>query len=497
MSAVDDRQAQAGSGPAYTAIDRALSRRVLLYGSLPPHGRDLDLLARAPERRAIEARLAAAGFCTREDQWARFADCSVEVVELADPASWDLPEQELEDLFEEGRPLEGCEQLVRPAPHHSLLILARRLAASAEGALDAKRRARVEQSCSEDARVWELARERAGHWQAQATLEALEHLHRHGAVPAHLLSAAREEGRKRRRKARPAPRRWVSAGRQALRRTPARGRVVALSGLDGAGKSSQAAHLQQTLERLGFDAVVVRTRISWEDWLWRLVPPVKRAIALPVRAAAAMRSIGRRAASGPPAAPRSAADGSQPGSGAPAAQRSAADGRRLDSLAPAAQPDAMGRTSSTSTEADAVRRLRERSNLLTDAWTVVIALTNVWAQWRLMYRQLARGGIVICDRYTLDSIVAMRYSYGSERPLKPLRATLAALYPKPVRAYFLDVTPATALARKGEWGEEWLTRHRELYLQECPRLGVTVIDGEKPREEVCAQIAREVWLSDI
>lgn len=477
MSAVDERKAGAEDLPAFLAIDRALSRRVLVYGSLPPHGRDLDLLARAPERRAIEARLAAAGFSTREDEWARFADCSVEVVELANPASWELPEQELEALFAEGRPLEGCEQLVRPAPHHALLILARRLAASVDGTLDEKRRARLEQACVEDAHAWELARERASGWQAQAALSALEHAHHHGTVRADLRSAAREERARRQRNARSAPRRWLGRARELARHSPARGRVVTLSGLDGAGKSSQAADLRHTLERLGFDAIVVRTRISWEDWLWRLVPPVKRAIALPAKALTTLRSLGR----GQPARPATASTEADPPStfteaGAPPTE---AGSTHLD---PAPDP---------------VRGLRESSNLLTDAWTVVIALANAWSQWRLMYKQLARGGIVICDRYTLDSIVAMRYAYGSERPFKPLRAALALLYPKPVRAYFLDVTPATALARKGEWGEEWLTRHRELYLQECPRMGVTVLDGEQPREEICARIAREVWLSGI
>ncbi|MGN6373390.1 MAG: dTMP kinase [Solirubrobacteraceae bacterium] len=453
MSAVDDRQAPAGAVPTFVAIDRAVSRRVLVYGSLPPHGRDLDLLARAPERRAIEARLAATGFSTRDDEWARFADCSAEVVELANPALWELPEEELEALFAEGRPLEGCEQLVRPAPHHTLLILARRLAASADGVLDDKRRARLEQSCAQDACVWERASERAGHWQAQAALAALEHAYRHGSVSPKLLSAARGERRRRRRKARPAPKLWLDAARQLTRRTPGAGAVIALSGLDGAGKSSQAADLAHTLQQLGFDAIVVRTRISWEEWLWRLVPVVKRAIALPARAVTKLRSL--------------------------------AGGRPSHST-----PD-------TSTGPDPVRVLRESSDALTDAWTVAIALANAWSQWRLMYRQLARGGIVVCDRYTLDSIVAMRYAYGEQRPFKPLRATLAALYPKPVRAYFLDVSPATALARKGEWGEEWLTRHRELYLQECPRNGVTVLDGEQPREEICARIAREVWASGI
>lgn len=480
MSAVDDRQAPTGAVPTFVSIDRALSRRVLVYGSLPPHGRDLDLLARAPERRAIEARLAAAGFSTREDEWARFADCSVELVELANPASWELPEEELEAVFAEGRQLEGCEQLVRPAPHHSLLILARRLAASPDGVLDDKRRARLEQSCAEDSRAWERAGERAEYWQAQAALAALEHAYRHGAVSADLQSAARQERRRRRRKARSAPRRWLAAARELGQRTPGRGRVVTLSGLDGAGKSSQAADLAHTLERLGFDAIVVRTRISWEDWLWRLVPPVKRAIALPVKALATVRSLGRsQETNDRPADPHR--DGLEP-----APDRSAAN----------PQSSADGDVS-RDVISDPVRGLRESSNLLTDAWTVVIALANAWSQWRLMYRQLARGSIVVCDRYTLDSIVAMRYAYGKERPYKPLRAALGVLYPKPVRAYFLDVTPATALARKGEWGEEWLTRHRELYLEECPRMGVTVLDGEEPREEICARIAREVWLSGI
>lgn len=452
---VGDRQAQARDAPIHVSIDRALSRRVLVYGSLPPHGRDLDLLARAPERRAIEGRLAAAGFVTREGQWASFAGCTVEAVELADPRSWELPEEEIEALLAEGRPLDGCEQLVRPAPHHSLLILARRLAASTDGTLHPKRRARLEQSCAEDPQAWERARERAGRWQARAALAALDHAYRHGTVPAGPLSAAKAERRERRRRARPAFTRWLAGARDLRRRAPASGRVVAISGLDGAGKSSQAADLCQTLERLGLDAIVVRTRISWEDWLWRLVPLVKRAIALPARAARA---------------PRSRAKGS-----------------------PASDPT---RHAPEATH-DPVHLLREGSDLLTDAWTVAIALANAWSQWRLMYRQLARGGIVICDRYTLDSIVAMRYSYGGERPFGPLRAVLATLYPKPVRAYFLDVAPATALERKGEWGEEWLTRHRELYLQECPRIGVTVLDGEQPREEICARIAREVWLSGI
>jgi thymidylate kinase len=229
--------------------------------------------------------------------------------------------------------------------------------------------------------------------------------------------------------------------------------VVALSGLDGCGKSTQAAALCGTLQRLGYDAVVVRTRISWETWLWELVFSVKR--------------LARAVAGGGARRPRSVAgvSGSAPDSGED----------RGD---------------------DVLRHLRQRSASLTDLWAAVITLANAWSQWRLMGGAMRRGAIVVSDRYTLDSIVELRYAYGEHLPLAVCRRLLSWLYPRPARAYLLDVAPATALARKGEWGEPWLTRHRALYLQEAPKLGVTVLDGERPQADLCAEIARAVWTTD-
>jgi thymidylate kinase len=441
--------------PAPQLLDGALSGRVLVYGSLPPEGRDLDLLVRAGERPIVERCLRDAGFAQRQSEWARFAACTAELVELADPESWDLPPEELHSLFEQGRELDGLRNVVRPAPHHSLLILARRLAAG-DGTLDEKRHARLRAACAEDPDAWRLAGERAAAWGAEAALEALEQASHAGAASPQLFARVQRERRSRRRRGSP-PRAAAAALRGVLRKAarPRRGAIVALSGLDGAGKSSQAAALCQTLELLGFDAIVVRTRISWEDWLWRLVPPLKGVLRPLAHSVASIRSIAR-----------------SPGSGKDSANLAPDDERP-----------------------DPVRAVREASPALTDMWTLVITLANAWSQWRLMHRQLLRGGIVVCDRYTLDSIVELRYSYGEERPFKPQRSALAKLYPTPVRSYFLDVSPATSLRRKGEWGEQWLAEHRRLYLQECPRLGVTVIDGEQPQERICAQIAREVWLS--
>jgi len=46
-------------------IDTVVAGRVLVYGSLPPDGRDLDLLVREPEERAIGEALPEAGFVRR------------------------------------------------------------------------------------------------------------------------------------------------------------------------------------------------------------------------------------------------------------------------------------------------------------------------------------------------------------------------------------------------------------------------------------------------
>lgn len=429
-------------------VEEAVQRRVVVYGSPPPEGRDLDLLVRPTEREALEAALLAAGFSQRGSLFARFGEGSPEIVELSDAHGWDLHDSELDALFEQARPLPGFAQLVRPAPHHDLLILARRVVGE-EGVLDAKRRARAAQALSEDEHAWEAARRRADAWHARKALAALEQAYG-GNSPAstQLLAAARRE----RRAASPRRRRLrlrVYEARQALARLPRPGRwtVIAFSGLDGSGKSSQAATLKENLERLGMEAVVVRTRISWDDWLWALVPRVKRVIAPLARARLALG--GRRAPEEP------------------------------------AEPAAAG---------DPVGHLREQSALLTDAWTVAITLANAWSQWRLMYRHLLKGKVVICDRYTLDSLVELRHTYGEGKDLRPLRAALARLYPTPARAYLLDVTPETSLARKGEWGIEWLTAIRRLYVEEHESLGVKLLDGERPASDLAGEIGAEVWL---
>jgi thymidylate kinase len=451
-------------------VDSLLARRALIYGSTPPQARDLDLLVREPEERVLRAELPRAGFASSGAEWVRFAACSADIVELTGAASWSLPAAELVSLFEESVRLDGMRNLARPSPHHTLLILARRVACG-DGVLSEKLRARLEGALGEHPQAWAEARARASAWSAPAALQALEQSWRTGArVPASQRAAARRE--------RPSPdatRGPARARLRAVRRRVAHrrlgGTVIAFSGLDGAGKSSQALALCETLERIGRDAIVVRTRIRWDDSLWSISEPIKRLLAPAAHVLAA----------------RISADPLPPPSRALAGAPSGAD-------RPSPYPDAANPAPEVR---HPVTRIREQSPLLTDLWTMAITFANAALQWRLMRRALLRGAIVICDRYTLDSIVELRYSYGSERPLRSARGALRLLYPRPKRAYFLDVSPQAALERKGEWGLQWLTEHRELYLQECERGAVRVLDGERPVDELCAEIAREVWLSGI
>ncbi|HEV3228153.1 MAG TPA: hypothetical protein VGY97_01665, partial [Solirubrobacteraceae bacterium] len=402
--------------------DRAASDRALVFGSLPGQGRDLDLLVRSPEHGAIGEALARGGFERERDEWVRFAECSVEVVELVPAARWHLPDAELGALFDDAVAIDGFERLVRPAAHHALLILARRLAGG-DGRLDAKRRARLETVLRDDASAWEAAGRRADAWGAGLALEQLRRVHGTG-VPAPRTARARAVAEYAARAGASPLRTVLTVGRLQIPRR-ARGHVIAISGLDGAGKSSQAQALAGTLDMLGYESATAWTRITYEGWVWRLAWPAKRALTRPL---AQLQRWARRP--GGAAGPESrAGDAGPPG---PAS--------RAGDSGPVSSDAGMSSDPSLSTDFDPVKRLRQRSRLLTELWTGVIALANGISQRRLTRSELRRGRVVVCDRYTLDSVVALRFLYGESRPFALQRRLIGLLSPKPTRAYLLDVS---------------------------------------------------------
>jgi hypothetical protein len=216
--------------PVLERIDSLVAERVLVYGSLPPGGRDIDLVVRPADAAAITAGLREDGFRARHGRWVRFEGWSVSIVELIPASTLDLPADESAALFAEGVPLEGSRNVVEPAPHHTLLILARK-AGGPGGPLAPKHRARIDRAVALDPQAWEEGRRRAPMWRAERSLERLESRYRRGSVG------------------------FVWRVRP---RRPGRTRIVALSGVEQSGRAAQAQALRATLDRLGFGTVVER-----------------------------------------------------------------------------------------------------------------------------------------------------------------------------------------------------------------------------------------------
>src|SRR5215208_7714998 len=80
-------------------IDAAVDDRVLAFSPPPPEGRDLDLLVRPPEEKAVDALLSREGFLGNGWERVRFRDCTAEAVDVVPAGSLGLPADELERLY--------------------------------------------------------------------------------------------------------------------------------------------------------------------------------------------------------------------------------------------------------------------------------------------------------------------------------------------------------------------------------------------------------------
>lgn len=405
---------------------------MLVYGSLPPHARDLDLLAQPDEEGLLSRALVDAGLIGSGGRFAAFGGCSAFGVELASVTSWKIPRREAEALFAESLTVDGRERIRRPSPAHALLILARRLAWSG-GRLAGKLRPRVAAVLAEDPHAWSAAAARAASWGLVDALAALKEVHEGGAA---VVGVAVPKANTRTRV-------W---NRFAALPRPRRPMVVALSGLDGAGKSSHAAALRDALAKLDVPAAVVWTPLGQNATLELIGRPAKKLLSK--LRFGPMRQLAERSAGG-------------------------------------------SVFSNPSTKED-VRAGRSR---VTAAWATFVAILNVLAQRRALARQALGSRVVVYDRHALDSVVRMRFLYGEAGNSRLQRRLLRAAAPRPRLAYFLEVSPETAHARKRDWTLDQLRVQAELYADESSAFGVRRLDAEAPRHELCAEIASEVWRS--
>lgn len=409
---------------AATLIDEHADHSLLVFGSLPPTGRDLDLLVPSADVATIEKLLADNSFDSAGRLWARFVGCDVDVVEVIPASKWGLPPVEEAALFDESRPIEGMMHLTQPSPHHVLLILARRVARSGE--LDNKKKRRLDAAVKDDPEAWEQARHRAQVWECAEALEWLRTIYKSGdrRIPDH----SQRQGRDRRRA-------WARSLKDHITRR--RTGVIALSGLDGAGKSTQANALAASLHKLGFETAVEWTRLGHEPLLDKIALPMKRVL-------------------------------------------------RRDRRIKSGSEETLDRGSASSEN--------DRGPFITFIWSFVVALANGWSHRRATVKHLRAGRVVICDRYILDSAVHLTRKYGRATVIQI--ALLKLLSPRPSAAFFLDVDPESALQRKQDiYDAQRLHAHARLYRDLHTHHGVKRMDGHLPQEDLCKAIQRQAWMA--
>lgn len=227
------------------------------------------------------------------------------------------------------------------------------------------------------------------------------------------------------------------------------GAVIAISGLDGAGKSTQGRALADALRASGYDPVVQWQRISYDRSLQWLTAPIRWVLKIVLR-------------------------------------------RRGQAPAPLPESDPLF----VAPEHLATRALRERMPLVSAAWVTVVAVLHARSVRREMLREVRRGRVVVRDRYLLDSLVHLHDRYAGAHDVRLQEWLIRRLIPAPLVAYYLDVTAEEAWRRKPEeYTVADLDAHRRGYLRTADALGVRVLDGEQPAAQITAAIVGEVLQS--
>ena len=354
-------------------------------------------------RPAIEASLRSAGWMERAGRWASFGKGTARRLDVVGLGELDVPGLATAVASATGPDLE--EELV-----------VRALAAPTKGpAVPAAHRAAMHALVAQDSAVWLRAYRRA---------ELQGHGHRVLA-----LQDAYETGLPL----------GVRPGTPAGHDDAV---VVALSGLDGAGKTTQAHLLAAALHALGHDVAVEWARLGFSDGLQRLAAPVKRLASV----------TGRRRSSRGPATP----------------------------VAPDEDPGA--------------RRSGRRALLLDGPWSVLVAQSDAADARTRQARHAAAGRVAVRDRYLLDSLVHVSDRYGAGPPTAAARALLLRRMPPATCAVLLELPAAVAHARKpGEWSLADLERHARSYAEHAGALDVERVDATLPVHELAAVIAARVW----
>lgn len=208
--------------------------------------------------------------------------------------------------------------------------------------------------------------------------------------------------------------------------------LIAISGVDGAGKSSQSQLLTKAFRQCGIRSVYVWSRCA--------------------STALARFSLGR--------------------------------GRRLFTPRRIA-----GRGQRNQIEKMEARKRYLENPVLRSLWSAFV-LTELTTLYNLKVRlPLLFGRTVVCDRYILDALVEPGiYFNDGQIARSPFAKLLMFLNPTPDLAWLIDVPPETVVRRKGEELLDHIRAETVLYRKLGEQLGTRVIDGDRAIVEVSDEI---------
>jgi len=215
-----------------------------------------------------------------------------------------------------------------------------------------------------------------------------------------------------------------------------RGLLIALSGMDGAGKSSAAEAISLRLAERNVAAEVSWARLGNRSRvLDRIAGPVKRLL------------------------------------------------KREGTVA---DPVAAGGPAITK-----VRNSREATRRTLVGWTWVLIVTAVNARdGRRAARVRNDGTAVICDRWTADALVDLHVRYGRHRAAEAL---IRRALPRPDLAVLLEIDPETSRQRKPEdQADRVLAEMVGHYAELAGRLDLLRIDARRPMSEVTRRLQAAV-----
>lgn len=424
-------------------LDSTIEFQAVVYGSLPPGGRDLDLLLADGDFEKLETTLEGIGYHRRSIGWVRARSRDLDIVDPARLTEMGLGPEASARLVAQSLAIPRLRNLRRPAPHHALLLAARR--AARNGKVAPKLRSRMIEALREDPSAGELARSEAKLWAVEEALEVLL-----GAAPESMLgrsSRVRVIFAEAKQAGKPTP---LAAGSAIKAILPAyrTGMLVSLSGLDGSGKSTQAESLGRALSTVGRDPHIAWVSMVAPELVDRGARRIKRILKPLV--SSRPRPLKRKEVQGLPAVAR--------------------DAHELDAREPA-------------------RVLRRGSPTLTSAWSTVVAVSVGLRHGFSIRRRLLRGEDVICDRYLLDAWKFMRYHYGQASSLNLQWRIISVLLPAPDAAFLLNVSPEVASERKFDFTADQNAKRLAYLREKTAELGVTDINGTQAAEDVAAEIA--------